>query len=50
MTTTEGNGLTVIVTVVEPEQPIASVPVTEYVVVAEGATLTGLLVAPVFHE
>ena len=46
---TVGNGFTVTVTVVVPEQPNPSVPVTEYVVVLPGATVYGLAVEPVFH-
>ena len=40
-----GNGLTVTVTVRVPTQPFALVPVTVYVVVAEGETVTAASVA-----
>lgn len=43
---TEGTGVTVTVAPPVPEQP-AEVPVTEYVVVAEGETTMDEVVAPV---
>lgn len=46
---TVGSGFTVTVTVVVPEHPNASVPVTEYVVVLVGATEYGFADDPVFH-
>lgn len=39
---TVGVGLTVIVRVAVPVQPLAAVPVTVYVVVATGETVTGV--------
>lgn len=45
-----GFPLTVIVVVALPEQPLASVPVAVYTVVAEGVTEIKGLVEPLFHK
>jgi len=47
---TVGSGLTVTVTVVDPVQPSALVPVTEYLVVEAGETVTEVVLPPVLHE
>ena len=45
-----GNGLTVTVTDVAAEQPLASVTVTEYVVVIVGLASIQYAVLPVLHR
>jgi hypothetical protein len=42
--------LAIILTVSELEQPIASVPVTVYIVVTVGVTTSDAVIAPVLHE
>jgi len=50
LTLTEGNALTTTLTLPTAEQPFEFVPVTLYVVVAEGLTVILAAVAPVLHK
>ena len=50
LTDTLGTAFTTILVLAVTEQPLALVPVTEYVVVAEGLTVMLAEIAPVFHK